>query len=574
MISPMVDGLDVCPSALEQGITSQSVAAEYCLEVNETAAELLESKLAEFGPEISPDGKFSMGYTLPFPLLSYANINEDGSFTIDKIRVAHRIKLLQETNRGVVVYLFSNHFSASYNATVEDKVAQLEPGSLMQLADGTVPVDGYFSNKTYPWMINEPDTLVNKIRVAAIDEVMAQLCELDSVDSDKIRAVTVLGELHHIYPDFFNGMGFKTNYLTTDYSPAAVTRFQEYLKEEYGNIQNLNQRFDASFSGFSEIHPPSKNINNEALDNFFQHVDYASSGMLTLHGWAARKDGKPVDIKIYLDGQFVGNAEYGLNRMDVYQAKPEFGHAAVGYRYLLDIKELKEGIHTVDIVYDNNGRQSLLKTLDVPVVGRDQRAPERISDGLTLEKERKLDYWHDYPASMQPVFYNPLSQAFYEFRKKGVVDELERYARQAGSFCIAKDKVFSHQIAPIFNSDWNEEKLAVSGTFDKNKNYHLGFNAYGAAFYSDYTFSWLQQQGAERYGMPEVHTMLDDDELIAGAFNRHNQQGAVFISPYYVEMKPDTFREDKEHARFKIEDGNREYYSDSLFKAITAVMDQ
>ncbi|MDP5292526.1 beta-galactosidase [Oceanimonas sp. CHS3-5] len=568
----MVDGLDVCPSALKKEMSSQSSAAEYCFKVGETSAGILKEKLNEFGPKISPSGSFSIGYTLPFPLLSYVDFDESGSFSIDEAKVAHRLKLLKETDRDVVLYLFYNHFSTSYNAVVESEVARLDPDGLMQLADGSIPIDGYFSNKTYPWVINDPDALINKIRVAAIDEVMNQLCDMNQADIDKVRALTVLGELHHIYPDFFNGMSFRSDFLTTDYSPATVARFQQYLQDEYGSIQRLNEVFDAVFTEFEDIYPPSKNINSEPLESFFQHVDYSSSGILTLHGWAVRKDGKPVNIKIYVDGQFAGNAEYGLNRMDVYQAKLGSGHAAVGYRYLLDIKSLEAGVHTVDIVYNDNGRETLLKTLEVPVMGRSQATPKLVSDGLNLEQEKSLDYWHDYPKSMQPVFYNLLSLAFYEFRKKAVSEEVERYSRQAGSFCLEKSKVFSHQIAPVFNSDWSEEKLAVSDTFKKNEYYQLGFNAYGAAFYSDYTFSWLQEKGVELYGMPEVHAMLHDEEMILKALKRHNAEGAVFISPYYVEIKPGTFKEDEEHSKFKVESGNAAYHSDSFFRAVAAVM--
>lgn len=576
LISPMVGGLDICPSALEKKFSSLSEAAAYCQNISETAAVLLENKLSEFGPETSPDGHFSVGYTIGFPLLSYVDVADDGSFSIDKKKVAHRVRLLKETERQAVVYLFSNHFSVSDGAAVEEKIARLDSASLMQLSDGTSPIDGYFSSKTYPWAIDAGDTLIEKVRMAAIKEVMSQLCELNEADNKKIRAVTVLGELHHVYPDFFNGMGFKTDFVTTDYSSGSVARFQDYLKLKYKTVAALNKVFNSDFSSFSTIFPPSKNINKDKLDNFFQHIDYASSGVLTLHGWAARKDGKPVNIKVFVDGVYAGNVEYGLNRMDVYQAKPDLAHAAVGYRYLLDIKSLEQGIHRVDIVYDDNGHQSLLKSLDVPVMGRSQKTPIRLSNGLSLakEQEQELDYWHDYPESMQPVYYNPLSEEFYAFRKQGVADELKRFAGIAGSSCIGKDRVFSHQIAPFFNSDWSEEKLAVGDSLIKNDDYHLGFNTYGAAFYSDFVFSWLKQQKVERYGMPEVHAMLKDEYLIVDALRKHNEQGAHFISPYYVEIKPAYFGVDKEHEKFKIDKGNREYHSDSFFNAITTVMER
>lgn len=101
----------------------------------------------------------------------------------------------------------------------------------------------------------------------------------------------------------------------TDYSPDSVAKFQDYLQSKYHNIEELNKSFNSDFPSFKDIYPPAKNINTDKLTNFFQHIDYASSGELAIYGWAAGKDGSPVKVKVFIDGTDAGYAEYGLNRL-------------------------------------------------------------------------------------------------------------------------------------------------------------------------------------------------------------------------------------------------------------------
>ena len=42
----------------------------------------------------------------------------------------------------------------------------------------------------------------------------------------------MLGELHHLFPNFQAGMGFGDKYLVSDYSPASVEGFRAFLAAE------------------------------------------------------------------------------------------------------------------------------------------------------------------------------------------------------------------------------------------------------------------------------------------------------------------------------------------------------
>jgi len=572
LISPMIGRLGICQAAINEGITNIYDAATYCQSVNETSASLIEKKLSQFGPKKSADGKFQIGYTLSFPLLSYVSMKDDGSFSIDKDKIRHRLKLLKDTDRQAVIYLFSNHFSVSERAENEDTIAKTDSKSLMQLSNGKVPIDAYFSGKTYPWAINADGSLIDKIRKAAMHEVLSQICSVDDIDKSKIRAVTVLGEVHYTFPDFFDGMGHKGKMQITDYSPDSVKRFREHLSKKYKSIEVLNNKLESEYKSFDEINPPSKNINTDHLNSFLEHIDYASSGRLAIYGWAEGKDGKPAKIKIFVDGKDVGYAETGLNRMDVYQAIPSLGTSAVGYRYYLDFRKMSHAIHTVDVVHDNNGKLTLMKRIEVPVMDRQQSTPQPVRKTVDLPEEKGMRFWNDYPESMKAIYYNPLSEEFYDFRKAAVASEISEYADIVSSSCIGKEKTFSHQITPMFNADWNQEKMAAGDSLKKNSHYNIGMNTYGSSFYGDYTFAWLKKSGITKYGIPEAHPMVESEKVIYDALNRHHYSGAIFISPYYVDISPLNFGTDKDHAKFEIKEGNHQYYSDAYFNAIRDVM--
>ncbi|HCR0222954.1 TPA: hypothetical protein OMS29_004114 [Klebsiella aerogenes] len=147
LISPMIGGIDICQSAIKKGIRNTYEAAKYCQSINETSSTLIEKRLSEFGPEKSKDGKFQVGYMLSFPLLSYVNMNPDGSYKIDKAKIQYRIKLLHDTKRQAVIYLFSNHFSVSEGAKTEELISKLDSKNMMQLSDKIIPVDNYFPAK-------------------------------------------------------------------------------------------------------------------------------------------------------------------------------------------------------------------------------------------------------------------------------------------------------------------------------------------------------------------------------------------------------------------------------------------
>ncbi|WP_348265578.1 hypothetical protein, partial [Salmonella enterica] len=76
-------------------------------------------------------------------------------------------------------------------------------------------------------------------------------------DVAKIPGVSLLGGLHHLFPDFESGMGFGPPYRVTDYSLGSVAAFRDFLRKEFARIDRLNRAVGADYGSFEEVTPPS-----------------------------------------------------------------------------------------------------------------------------------------------------------------------------------------------------------------------------------------------------------------------------------------------------------------------------
>ena len=76
----------------------------------------------------------------------------------------------------------------------------------------------------------------------------------------------------------------------------------------------------------------------------------------------------------------------------------------------------------------------------------------------------------------------------------------------------------------------------------------------------------LAELRGRRYAVTELHPMSTlSPELHERSLQRHRENGAVFVAPYYVSSIPIT---DLDYARFWIEPSNEEYGSRHLYQAI------
>lgn len=581
LIAPMLEGLSLCREALDDpAILDTAQATARCREQQRTPSALIEAALDAIGPRQSPSGRYALGYTLSVTLFDHLR-REGSGWRIDRASLAHSLRPLQELDRQAVVYLFSNHFSNTGDAAVSAELAR-DPRNLMATRDGPLPPDGYFESRIHAWSL-DPEAPVNRLRAELFKAALEELCRLPPAAREHVTALTLLGEAHHMFPNFFSGMGYGAPYRQSDYSAASVAGFQQWLRQRAGgNIAALNAELGASYADFAAVRPPSRDIRTERLQSFLDHIDPFAHGLVPVHGWARDLKGGALRAAIHLDGVPLATVPVDLNRLDVLEAKPEFGTPSLGFRYELNFAALAPGIHeiAVYILREGDAPPLLLSRQELVVMGRDQAAPRRLPvqgamPSQPMGSAPDIQAWLDSPGPLQSLYYNPLARLWLEYRNWQVQHYLEHFAGLARASCLPAERIYSHQIAPGFNSSWNPNWMAVEASLRPNPNYHLGLNLYGASTSSPHFRRWLGQQGIETYGVPEFHPMTAlPPEQVVGLLERHRSQGARFIAPYYVSLLPQRMLADTPHARFQLQPGRAAYGSGAFLAGLQALMRQ
>lgn len=92
------------------------------------------------------------------------------------------------------------------------------------------------------------------------------------------------------------------------------------------------------------------------------------SGMLGVQGWAYDQGRSPPVVRVYVDGQFVGEATHGIARGDVPRVFRDAPPAS-GYSLAIDMRAWGSGRHTIAVqAVDSSGNESW-KQAEVSVIG-------------------------------------------------------------------------------------------------------------------------------------------------------------------------------------------------------------
>ncbi len=297
-----------------------------------------------------------------------------------------------------MIYLFANHFAGSH------AYPPIQADSMARFADQSVPTEKYFQRAIAPITLDlQAPISANQQRASALSKVGQWYASLPPKSRKKIIAFTLAGELHHFYDDFSTGMGRFDNIRITDYSPTSVRSFQAWLRQRYGDVAVLNKALGADFKDFSQVAPPSKNIQSESLGQFSEHFDSYAHGVLPIEGWL-KQLAPDEKIRIYLNGVALGEAEYGLNRQDVYEALPDVSTAQLGFRYLLDFSQLPRGKYTVQVVLEGAKSYELAQR-SLSVMGRSQEPIQNLGKNITASvPPSSLKFYLDHPAQEMAVF--------------------------------------------------------------------------------------------------------------------------------------------------------------------------
>lgn len=542
-----------------------------------SAAALVESTLQPLQPAAAAGTPVELGYTLPVPLLKLFRQEAGGQWKIDTEVVDRLVRTLRDSPRPAILYLFSTHFSSQ--APIETALAA-DPSNMAQTRDGPLGMDDYYDSKVFNWSFATTDNGLTRRRTEAIGAVLDAACRLGPQDRAKIRGVTLLGELHHLFPNFQAGMGFDGAYRITDYSRASVEGFRRYLQTEFGSVDRLNRAVGADYASFDAVDPPARDIRTEPLRRFTEHIDAFAHGKLPVSGWAyvpGQRPDRPVRVHVYRNGEPAGQTTVHWGRQDVLAAKPEFGDANTGWRLDLDFRHLPPGIHRLDIFLERRpGQLTPLGTRDIAIMDRAQTTPRLLPQKPlpASASDASVQAHVDFPLPSSSYYYNPLVPLWHAFRARQVVDYLRYFDGVVARSCLSGVPRYTHQIVPFSNPSWDENKFAIQASLRPLGGVRLGVSLYGEPSYGHSYFDWLARRGPSRYGVTEFHPLKALDATAMGAVLReHAGHGADFLS-FFLEPRWNGRLVPRGHNIFSFDPDNPLFASDRLYRATQETLQQ
>lgn len=576
LLAPMIGVIDTC--VLEQdGAPSPNTSdlQSTCTGPNGSAAALIESTLSQLQPHSTAASRYPLGYTLPVPLLQLFRKGAEG-WMIDGNTVDRLVRTVRDTERPLILYLFSTHFAT--DAPLEKELAQ-NPANLAQTRDGPLAQGRYYDAALNNWGFASTQTELTQRRVQATQALLSAMCHLPAKDIAKIRGVTLLGELHHLFPDFEAGMGFGMPYRVTDYSPESAAGFRKFLQKDFRRIEQLNRVLGSNYLSFDEVKPPSRDIRTEPLQRFTEHIDSFAHGSFSISGWAHIKQhagAGPAWIHVYRDGVFVGKTRVNKGRQDVLAAKPEFGDANTGWRMDLDFRNLPTGMHRIDVFIEQKpGRLTPLGTRQIAIMDRQQSTPHPVPQQplpTSTPPDPTLQAHIDMPIDQAAYYYNPLVPLWHAFRQQQVVNYLTFFNGVVNTSCLADKPHYTHQIIPFTNPSWDTNKYAIQASLQPMGDIRLGVSLYGDATYGNTFSQWYKTTAHRGYGVTEFHPLKAMD---AAAMRRmldvHADQGAEFLS-FFLEPRWHGALVKRDHNLFSLDPDNEKFGSARLYQSMQNLM--
>ena len=480
----------------------------------------------------------------------------------------------------MVLYLFSTHFSE--RAPIEPELAA-DPANIAHTQHGALPVDSFMGEAMYPWSIVRTDNSITQRREQAIAAVLEPLCALPREARARIVGINLLGEVHHLYPSFESGMGADSDYLISDYSPASIEGFRRWLQQRFGTLEALHTHLGgAPFASWNNVQPPARNIHHEQLEHFWQHLDDAAAGMLSISGWAhdaSLTNGQFPWVRVYVDGVLHARVRASAVRLDVEQALPDVG-SRVGWRYDLPFASMPRGRHRIDVMQERrDGRLYSMGTRFIAVMGQSQDAvldaPMKGALPETLPPDAHIRHSLDTPRDGRAVFFNPLAALWHEWRAQQVVDYLAHFDRELAASCLADVPRRTQQIFPARRSGWDSSRFASDASLHPFGQVQLGINLYSEPSYGAEFFDWLARSSGQRhYSVTEFHPLrpMSVAEMRA-TLERHRAHGAHTFS-FFLDAPSSTSGAGAVSSPFVFSAANPDNRSDALFHAMHGALRQ
>ena len=576
LLAPMIGVIDPCVMTQNDAVAQElSGVQDSCTGPDGSAAALVESTLATLQPSGSSPGPYPLGYTLPVPLLQLFRSDKNG-WVLDHDTVGRLVRTVRDTNRPLILYLFSTHFAT--DAPLEQALAA-DPANLAQTRDGPLTQGRYYGAAIHNWTFASTQTELTARRVQATKALLAEICRLPAQDIAKIRGVTLLGELHHLFPDFEAGMGFTAPYRVTDYSPQSVAGFRQFLRQEFPRIEQLNRVLGANYTSLEEVQPPSRDIRSEPLQRFTEHIDSFAHGSLPIAGWAyvgQAEGAAPPWVHVYRNGTFVGKTPVNQGRQDVLAAKPEFGNADTGWRLDMDFRRLPTGLHRIDVFLEQKpGKLVPMGTRHIALMDRQQTTPQPLPQKhlpTSAPADVRLQAHIDLPADQSAYYYNPLVPLWHAFRGQQVVEYLKFFDGVVNQSCLAGTPHYTHQIIPFTNPSWDANKFAIQASLQPMGAIRLGVSLYGDAAYDTSFPRWYGSTGHRGYGVTEFHPLKAmDAPAMQRILAQHAARGAEFLS-FFLEPRWQGQLVARGHNMFSFDPENKRFNSDYLHSSIKNIL--
>lgn len=577
LLAPMIGGLDGCLFVGSEGAPAMAPAFETsCRQPAGSAAALVEGALAPLQTVRGRGrgGDFELGYTLHVPLLKLFK-RDGGAWAVDSTAVQRVVQTVQGVDRPVIVYLFSNHFSVG--GPLEQALAA-EPDNLLVSNTGrTLPVDSYYGAPLYPWSFTNHGNGITRHRAAAVQAVLGALCQMPPAAVARVRGVTLLGELHHMFPRFESGMGYDAAYAVTDYSDHSQRGFRQFLEARFGSVSALNAALGSSYATFQQVKAPSKDIRRDPLERFEDHIDAFAQGSFPVSGWVRRPGatGSPW-VRVLANGVLVGRARAAYARRDVLAAHPEWGSADLGFQLAVDYRAWQPGVHRIDVLLETDGAPVLLGSRSLSVMSRTQATPQPVALTQALPEFGSppdgLKSHLDQPIDLAAVYFNPLVPWWHVFRATQVSDYLQHFGAMVGTSCLGADRAYAHQIFPDANPGWDPSRFGIGPTLGVPASLQLGVSLYGEASYGKSFSDWLRAADRPRYGLTEFHPLVPmDAPTLRALLLRHKAQGAQFVS-FFSEVSGVGERNSAVANPFVFAPGNADHGSDVLFQSTVQLL--
>jgi hypothetical protein len=573
LLAPMMD-LTPCLLAQSGGVSgAQPDWMTPCTGPNGSAAHLVESTLRQLQPKALKAANLQLGYTLKVPLLSLLQADQD-TWQVNRRAIDNIVRTVRDNPRPLVLYLFSTHFGV--NAPIEPVLAK-NPDNIAQTPQGPLPTDSYYKLPIYPWSVARTDNPITQYRVQVIEALLQSLCTLPQPARSRIQGITLLGEVHQLFPNFESGMGFKGPYQVSDYSLTSVAGFRHYLQSRYTSLQALNQQLSSDYASFDAITPPSKDIRREPLRRLHEHIDAYAAGQIPITGWVY-VPGTPKGaqtVKIYLDGKLIADAPVHLSRQDVRAARPEFNTADVGWRYDLDYRQLAVGMHRIDLALSQSGQPLLhLDSRVISILGRQPSIPAAVAVTPLPAMQPLAAHsaaYTDEPRDQATYYYNPLAYEWQTFRENQVVQYLTYFNNLVAQSCLSDSPRYTHQIVPQFNPSWDSGKYAVNASLQPTKALHTGISLYGETSYGSSLADWFKQSPHKSYGVTEFHPLQAmNSQQLGDVLKQHRDHGARFLS-FFLETRWQGQRIAVPNP-FAFEPDYRQYGADQLYASMKALL--